>query len=356
MLCESEIKNTFEYTDISSKNAFSVSTNNHCLMNESLSILIVQQRDSGNSSQCSSSEQNSSHFEFELNKSPVDKNILNDQRLIDNLLLMEDYYRIQSNYFLYVQTEIKPWMRKMLANWMLDVCKNQSKEEDIFVLAMNILDRFLSVQPIGKRHLQLLGTVCMFIAAKLRSAVQFNAETLIIYTANSVTIEELLNWEQFVLHKLRWDICYVTPNDFVPHLLNKLNLIENEKINNNLSSLISTCATDFRFSVLPSSMIASACIYLSIKSLTKMCHKESNLILTTLHKMTNIDVECLKESIKQIEEVVTPILKFEFNQVESTTVSQKIQIQTRSAFTKLSDHTNLYQNSQANKLCQMTSC
>ena len=353
MLCQSAIKNAFESTGNST--ALSASNNDHCMISGVLSsILTAQQRDSGNSSQCS--EQNNSQIEFQLNKSPIDKNILNDERLVDNLLHMEDFYRIQSNYFLYVQTEIKPWMRKMLANWMLDVCKNQSKEEDIFVLAMNILDRFLSVQPIGKRHLQLLGTVCMFIAAKLRSAVQFNAETLIIYTANSITIEELLNWEQFVLHKLRWDICCVTPYDFVPHLLNKLNLIENEKINENLNSLIATCATDFRFSVLPSSMIASACIYLSIKSLNKMCHTESNLILATLHQMTTIEVECLKETIKQIEEIVRPLLKFDFNQIESI-ASQKIHSnQTVSAFTKLSDQTNFYQNSQANKLCQMTSC
>lgn len=113
-------------------------------------------------------------------------------RTLRNMLLLEDYYRPESNYFLYVQHEIKPWMRKMLANWMLDVCKSHSKEEDVFVVAMNMLDRFLCQQRIGKRHLQLLGTVCMFIAAKLRSSSQFNVETLAIYTDNSISIQELL--------------------------------------------------------------------------------------------------------------------------------------------------------------------
>ena len=279
---------------------------------------------------------------------------------------MEDYYRIQSNYFLYVQNEIKPWMRKTLANWMLEVCKNQSHEEDVFVLAMNILDRFLSVQAMGKRHLQLLGTVCMFIAAKLRSAVQFNAETLVIYTDNSITIEDLLNWEQFVLHKLRWDICCVTPNDFIPHLLNKLNLIENKKITETLNSLISACSTDFRFSLLPASMIACSCIYLSIKSMQKLSTVKSDHILQSLHEATGIDLECLKESIKQIEEVVKQLLKIEFNPIEATTLVHKMVQQNRSAFndfkTKLSDYTNRYQNNQeyakfqSNKLCQLTSC
>ena len=134
----------------------------------------------------------SSDVYFKLNKAPVDVKLVEDERTLKHLLHLEDYYRVQSNYFVYVQSEIKPWMRKTLASWMLEVCKNQSREDDVFVLAMNILDRFLCLQPIAKRHLQLLGTVCMFIAAKLRSAVQFNAETLVIYTANSITIEEIL--------------------------------------------------------------------------------------------------------------------------------------------------------------------
>jgi hypothetical protein len=178
------------------------------------------QRDSGNSSDstlssrdspCCSIKKTKKHYfdidveEDEANESQdtsnlslynkdcfVDNFLYTDERSLKNLLNLEDYYRIQSNYFVYVQNEIKPWMRKMLAKWMLDVCKNQSREDDVFVLAMNILDRFLSLQSIGKRHLQLLGTVCMFIAAKLRSAQQFSAETLVIYTANSITIEELL--------------------------------------------------------------------------------------------------------------------------------------------------------------------
>ena len=202
-------------------------------------------------------------------------------------------------------------MRKMLATWMLDVCKNQSREEDVFVVAMNILDRFLSVQQIGKRHLQLLGTVCMFIAAKLRSAIQFSAQTLVIYTANSITIEELLNWEQFVLHKLKWDICAVTPNDFLPHLLNKFDLIDNQVIRQSQGTFIALCATDFRFSMIPSSMIASACFFASLKSLKTLTKQRGLEVLEAINLMTGIDVECLKEVIEQLEELVEVNLKIE---------------------------------------------
>jgi len=302
----------------------------------------MQHHDSGNSSDCSFSSSCSSscnnkpttssyndqsiqvQFSNTLKKAPIDYKLLNDSRLVKNLLDLEDYYRIQANYFQHVQTEIKPWMRKMLATWMLDVCKNQSREEDVFVLAMNILDRFLSVQQIGKRHLQLLGTVCMFIAAKLRSAVQFSAQTLVIYTANSITIEELLNWEQFVLHKLKWDICAVTPNDFLPHLLKKFDMMENQIIRKTFSKFVALCATDFRFSMIPSSMIASSCFFCSVKSLNTLKKQKGVELLTEINIMTSIDLECLKEVIEQIEDLVEDGLKIELSFIDDTSAENEI--------------------------------
>ncbi len=290
----------------------------------------MQHHDSGNSSDCSfssscssscnnkpssESQQQAHSIQIQLphglNKAPVDYKLLNDDRLVKNLLDLEDYYRIQANYFQHVQTEVKPWMRKMLATWMLDVCQNQSREEDVFVLAMNILDRFLAVQQIGKRHLQLLGTVCMFIAAKLRSAVQFSAQTLVIYTANSITVEELLNWEQFVLQKLKWDICAVTPNDFLPHLLKRFGLMESQIVCQTFSTFVALCATEFRFSMVPSSMIASACFFASVKSLNTLTKLRGVEVLAEITAMTCIDLECLKEVVEQVEELVEVSLKIE---------------------------------------------
>ena len=72
------------------------------------------------------------------------------------------------------------------------MCDEQQCEEEVFPLSMNYLDRFLSIQVIKKSRLQLLGATCMFLASKLRDTKPLSAEKLVIYTDNSITLEELM--------------------------------------------------------------------------------------------------------------------------------------------------------------------
>lgn len=71
------------------------------------------------------------------------------------------------------------------------VCEEQKCQDDVFPLSMNYLDRFLSICPIKKSQLQLLGTACLLVASKLREPRPVSAETLVFYTDNSITLQDL---------------------------------------------------------------------------------------------------------------------------------------------------------------------
>ena len=54
------------------------------------------------------------------------------------------------NYFLTTQTELKPGMRREVANWMLELCEEEGCSPQVFCLAINYLDRFLSACKIAR--------------------------------------------------------------------------------------------------------------------------------------------------------------------------------------------------------------
>lgn len=70
----------------------------------------------------------------------------------------------------------------------LQVCEEQRCQDDVFLLSMNYLYRFLAITNIKKNQLQLLGAACMLVASKLRESRPLSAETLVFYTDHSITV------------------------------------------------------------------------------------------------------------------------------------------------------------------------
>lgn len=235
-----------------------------------------------------------------------DRVLLQDDRVLHNLLATEERYLPSPSYFKCVQKDIKPFMRKIVAVWMLEVCEEQKCEEEVFPLAMNYLDRFLSVAPIQKSQVQLLGAVCMFVASKLKETIPLTAEKLIIYTDNSIALEDLMDWELLLLKVLKWDISAIIPHDFLEQILSRLPVDRESarSIKQHAQTFIALCATDFKFAMSPPSMVAAASVSAATRGLlgTEWCHKV--ILMERLQTITTIDADCLRQCQEQIEQAL----------------------------------------------------
>ncbi|GFG34527.1 hypothetical protein Cfor_11889 [Coptotermes formosanus] len=237
--------------------------------------------------------------------------LLKDERVLQNLLQMEERYCPSSSYFECVQKDLTPQMRTIVAEWMMEVCEEQKCQEEVFPLAMNYVDRFLSVCPIRKNQLQLLGTACLLLSSKLRQPHGLATEDLVFYTDNSISIDDLARWELLVLSKLKWDIAAVTPQDFLQHILVRLPIDRNtwdaHMIHRHAQTFIALSTRDYSFSMYTPSMIAAASIAAALDGLewTVKSGYSLNQLLDRLHTITAIEREYLQGCLHQLEDMVT---------------------------------------------------
>lgn len=232
--------------------------------------------------------------------------VLYTDQVLQNSLRLEDRYTVTSSYFNCFQKELKPYMRKVVTTWMWEVCEEERSQQDVFPLAVNCLDRFLSVVKIRKSQLQLVGAVCLFLASKVRQTRPILAEKLCAYTDHSITLEELLNWELLVLRRLKWDISAVTPNDFIEPILQRLPLAKGIDVaRNHAETFVAFCSIDFNFSFYPPSMVAAASVGAAVQGLLWLGEQwSSQKLLTRLHQILGIEVDCLRHCLEQIEGMV----------------------------------------------------
>lgn len=142
-------------------------------------------------SEGSNSSSAGSESQPDTNRARADPHMVTDPRVMDNMLLLEKTTVPHCDYFATVQTDIRPFMRKLVTIWMLELCDEQRVEEQVFPLAINFMDRFLCVCNISRQQLQLLGATCLLVAAKIRQCHSLPVDLLCAYTDCTITPDQL---------------------------------------------------------------------------------------------------------------------------------------------------------------------
>lgn len=113
------------------------------------------------------------------------------------------------------QTDINHNMRSILVDWLVEVGEEYKLQTETLFLAVSYIDRFLSYMAVQRSKLQLVGTACMFIAAKYEEIYPPDVSEFVYITDDTYNKRQVLRMEHLVLKVLEFDLSVPTAHLFV---------------------------------------------------------------------------------------------------------------------------------------------
>ncbi|XP_027356949.1 putative cyclin-A3-1 [Abrus precatorius] len=168
-----------------------------------------------------------------LNKAPTTNknlnktvdNVVDSKSNINGLVVSEIYKYLRKlememrrtvfDYIERVQTEVTTNMRGILVDWLVEVAEEYKLLSDTLHLAVSYIDRFLSVNPVSKPKLQLLGVSSMLIASKYEEINPPHVEEFCFITDNSYNKAEVVSMEADILKSLNFELGNPTVKTFL---------------------------------------------------------------------------------------------------------------------------------------------
>ncbi|KAG5147468.1 hypothetical protein JHK82_014349 [Glycine max] len=129
-----------------------------------------------------------------------------------------------------VQKQVTTTMRTILVDWLVEVAEEYKLLSDTLHLSVSYIDRFLSVNPVSKSRLQLLGVSSMLIAAKYEEVDPPRVDPFCNITDNTYHKAEVVKMEADMLTTLKFEMGNpTTPNlqiEFLVGYLAELSLLD----------------------------------------------------------------------------------------------------------------------------------
>lgn len=159
------------------------------------------------------------------------------------------------------QADLNPKMRSILVDWLIEVHMKYKMSDDTLFLAINIIDRYLSLRVVPRQRLQLIGVVAMFIAAKFEEIDPPRAHEFAYITDNTYSKKEVVNMEARLISVLEFKVVVPTAMQFFDRL-SRVN--KSDSTHRALTKLIlETSLLDLRSTRHPPSVLVSSAILLS---------------------------------------------------------------------------------------------
>ncbi|KAI4321667.1 hypothetical protein MLD38_035024 [Melastoma candidum] len=174
--------------------------------------------------------------------------------------------RVPPNYMDH-QLDINDRMRGILIDWLIEVHYKFELMEETLYLTVNLIDRFLSVQQITRKKLQLVGATAMLLACKYEEVSVPVVDDLIIISDHAYSRKEVLDMEKMMVNTLQFNMSVPTTYVFMRRFLKAAESDKNLELL--AFFLIELCLVEYQMLEYPPSLLAAAAVYTAQCAITR---------------------------------------------------------------------------------------
>ncbi|XP_073133993.1 cyclin-B2-3-like [Henckelia pumila] len=157
------------------------------------------------------------------------------------------------------QSDINERMRGILIDWLIEVHYKFELMEETLYLTVNLIDRFLALQSVVRKKLQLVGVTAMLLACKYEEVSVPVVEDLILISDRAYCRKEVLDMEKLMINTLQFNLSVPTPYVFMRRFLKAA---QSDKTLELLSFFtIELCLVESAMLKFSPSLLAAAAIY-----------------------------------------------------------------------------------------------
>jgi hypothetical protein len=180
--------------------------------------------------------------------------------IFDHLRYLEGRSMPNPNYMDF-QDGLDWTVRGVLIDWLLEVHNGFRLLPETLFLAINIIDRYLSLKLVQLDRLQLIGVTAMLIASKYEEVMSPHVSAFVHVADEGFEEKDIFQVERHILSSLKYDLSYPNPLNF----LRRVSKAENYDFQSRSIAkyLLEISLVDHRLMPYPPSQLAAAATYLS---------------------------------------------------------------------------------------------
>nr|AIZ68199.1 G2/mitotic-specific cyclin S13-7-like isoform X1 [Albuca bracteata] len=155
----------------------------------------------------------------------IDASDVGDQlAVVDYVEDLYKFYKLVENScrphdYMGSQVEINEKMRAILGDWLIEVHHKFELMPETLYLTFHIIDRYLSMEQVLRRELQLVGVSSMLIASKYEEIWAPQVEDFMCISDRAYSQGQILGMEKSILNKLEWSLTVPTPYVFLARFI-----------------------------------------------------------------------------------------------------------------------------------------